>query len=299
MHSRNQHKHGYDFESLIKVLPALSSFTLVTPRGDTSIDFTNKKAVKMLNKALLHYHYGVKHWDINDEFLCPPVPGRADYIHGIADLLNDDIPNISYANNKLNILDVGTGANVIYPLIGHAEYNWQFVGSDINPKAVKNAQTICKANKLPIQIVHQSEPKSIFKNVVKPQQLMHCTLCNPPFHSSAQTASLGTQRKWKNLGKKPATSLNFGGHAPELWCEGGELRFIKTMIRESQLFSAQCVWFTSLVSNKDNLQPLKKALKKLQPVEVRVVKMAQGNKQSRFLAWTFMTPEQRQSHLKN
>ncbi|MBQ4860137.1 23S rRNA (adenine(1618)-N(6))-methyltransferase RlmF [Pseudoalteromonas sp. MMG013] len=297
MHSRNQHKQGYDFKALITTLPALSEFTIVTPRGDTSIDFANKTAVKTLNKALLQHHYGVKYWDIADEFLCPPVPGRADYIHGIADLLECDMTCKQDNLCQIYGLDIGTGANVIYPLIGNAQYKWQFIGSDINLKAVKSAQTICTANKLPIKVIHQPNAEFIFKNVIMPNQTLHFSMCNPPFHSSEKAASAGTQRKWKNLGKTPPKTLNFGGHAPELWCTGGELRFIKTMINESRLFSQQCVWFTSLVSNKDNLQPLKKALNKLQPVEVKVIKMAQGQKQSRFIAWTFINREQRKTLL--
>ncbi|WP_040697470.1 23S rRNA (adenine(1618)-N(6))-methyltransferase RlmF [Pseudoalteromonas citrea] len=292
MHSRNKHKQGYHFESLVSALPALSKYTTVTPRGDTSIDFTNKAAVKALNKALLKHHYNIEHWDIADEFLCPPVPGRADYIHGIADLLANDM-DIKHKNIKG--LDIGTGANVIYPLLGCSEYNWHFIGSDINLKAVKSAQTICSANKLNVEVRHQTNPHFIFENILSSADVLSFSMCNPPFHSSEQAAQTGTARKWKNLKKAPPKSLNFGGHAPELWCEGGELRFIKTMIRESKLYSQQCGWFTSLVSNKDNLQPLKKALKTVQPIEIKVIKMAQGQKQSRFLAWSFMTQAQRRT----
>ena len=41
----------------------------------------------MLNRAILMHHYGVKSWDIPAGYLCPPIPGRADYIHSVADLL--------------------------------------------------------------------------------------------------------------------------------------------------------------------------------------------------------------------
>jgi 23S rRNA (adenine1618-N6)-methyltransferase len=292
MHARNKHRNGYNFESLIATLPALSKFTIVTPRGNTSIDFSDKAAVKTLNKSLLKQYYNIEHWDISDEFLCPPVPGRADYIHSIADLLANDI---DIHTTKVKGVDIGTGANVIYPILGCKEYQWQFVGSDINLKAVKSAQTICSANNLKVSVRHQTNPLYIFKNVINANETFSFSMCNPPFHSSEQAAKAGTARKWKNLKKTPSKSLNFGGHAPELWCDGGELRFIKTMIIESKLFSQQCGWFTSLVSNKDHLQPLKKALKKVSPTEVKVIKMNQGQKQSRFLAWSFMDQEKRQS----
>ncbi len=39
-------------------------------------------------------------------------------------------------------------------------------------------------------------------------------------------------------------ALNFGGQQQELWCEGGEVAFIKKMIEESKGFAKQVMWFT-------------------------------------------------------
>ena len=75
-------------DTLCQTYPALKSFLVRAKSGNTSIDFTSPKAVKVLNAALLHHYYRLEYWDIPDGYLCPPVPGRADYIHGIADLLN-------------------------------------------------------------------------------------------------------------------------------------------------------------------------------------------------------------------
>ena len=50
----------------------------------------------MLNRALLKADYGIDFWDIPPNYLCPPIPGRVDYIHHLADLLarsnNNEIP---------------------------------------------------------------------------------------------------------------------------------------------------------------------------------------------------------------
>jgi 23S rRNA (adenine1618-N6)-methyltransferase len=46
--------------------------------------------------------------------------------------------------------------------------------------------------------------------------------------------------------------LNFGGIIC-LWCEGGELGFVTQMIYESAKYPMQCLWFTTLVSKKENL----------------------------------------------
>ena len=116
-------------------------------------------------------------------------------------------------------------------------------------------------------------------------------MCNPPFHKSAADAAEGSTRKVRQLNKhkkvKAVPKLNFGGQANELWCDGGEVAFVKRMINESVEFKHQVTWFTSLVSKSDNLAPIKKALKQVEASEVRVVKMAQGSKESRFIAWRF------------
>lgn len=80
---------------------------------ELSVNFADPLAVKTLNKALLAHFYGVTHWDIPDGFLCPPVPGRADYVHHLADLLADD--NGGVVPKQATVLDIGTGANLIYP----------------------------------------------------------------------------------------------------------------------------------------------------------------------------------------
>ncbi|ALO44558.1 23S rRNA (adenine(1618)-N(6))-methyltransferase RlmF [Pseudoalteromonas phenolica] len=293
MHPRNAHTKGYDFEKLTKVTPSLRQFVIKTPTGKDSIDFSNADAVKCLNQALLKHHYKISYWDISKEFLCPPVPGRADYIHAMADLLKID--NQNKIVNNVRALDIGTGANLIYPILGERIYKWSFTASDINPKALQNADEIRDKNGLNTKLVLQRDNDKYFHGVIEQDQTFHITLCNPPFHDSERSANKATQSKWQKLGKKPKTTLNFGGHSPELWCKGGEVLFIKRMIRESKRYSKQCAWFTSLVSKKESLSALKLALKKIDVAEVKVVKMAQGQKTSRFIAWSFQTHSERQA----
>lgn len=284
LHSRNLHRTGYDFSVLVQAHPTLSQYVRPNIYGDDSIDFANPQAVKALNQALLKHSYGVAVWDIPKNYLCPPIPGRADYVHYLADLLAE-----SGINQQVRLLDIGTGANLVYPLIASHVYGWQCVGVDIDAKALRNAQQIIEANGLQqqINVRQQPNPNSIFKGVMLPGEQFTVTLCNPPFHASAEEALAGTQRKWRGLGKKPPQALNFGGQSNELFCEGGEAAFLTTMIRESKLFAKQCVWFTTLVSKATNLPLVYRELKKVQAVTVKTVEMAQGQKQSRFVAWSF------------
>ncbi len=283
-HPRNLHRIGYDFSVLVQTNPTLSQYIRPNAYGDASIDFANPQAVKALNQALLKQYYGVAVWDIPKNYLCPPIPGRADYVHYLADLLAE-----SGITEEVRLLDIGTGANLVYALIAAHAYGWKCVGVDIDSKALRNAQQIIEANGLQQQISvrQQLKPESIFKGVILPGEQFTVTLCNPPFHASAEEALAGTQRKWRGLGKKPPQALNFGGQSNELFCEGGEAAFLTTMIRESKLFAKQCVWFTTLVSKATNLPLVYRELKKVQAVTVKTVEMAQGQKQSRFVAWTF------------
>ncbi len=290
-HPRNRHRHRYDFLELIKACPELAEYVSPNEFQDLSIDFTDPNAVKALNKALLKQFYSVDLWDIPDGFLCPPIPGRADYIHYAADLLigaDGKLPK----GKHIKVLDIGVGANCIYPLIGHYEYGWTFVGSEIDQLASRSATNIIEANGFSkfISIRRQRSADQIFTDIINPGEKFSLSICNPPFHSSMKEAAEGTARKWKNLGKdkKEGIDLNFGGKNAELWCEGGEERFLLRIIEESALFAQSVLWFTSLVSKKETLAACYKALERLGVKEVRTIDMKQGQKSSRMLGWTFI-----------
>lgn len=291
LHPRNRHRGAYDFPQLIEGTPELARHVFRNQFDQLSLDFSDPMAVKALNKALLRSFYKVEFWDIPDGYLCPPIPGRADYIHYAADVLADKNGNIPFGKN-IKVLDIGVGANCIYPLIGHREYGWTFVGSEIDQRAIRSARSIIEANELSqfISIRKQNSAKSVFKDIIHRDEKFDLTICNPPFHSSMKAAAEGTERKWKNLGKdkKDSELLNFGGKNAELWCEGGEQAFLLQMIRESAEYAGSVKWFTSLVSKKESLAACYKVLERLKPSEVRTIGMKQGQKQSRILAWSWV-----------
>lgn len=285
LHPKNPHRGKYDFKVLIKVLPELKAWVKKSPRGEDTIDFSDSKAVVLLNKALLKAHYGVESWDIPEGFLCPPIPGRADYIHYIAELLEGK-------SEGVRALDIGTGANCIYPIIGSQTYGWRFTASDIDPKSVENSRRIVEANEVlrgKIDVRLQENRNHIFKGIIEKGETYDITMCNPPFHGSLEEAMKANRRKVNNLskgGKNLKEGLNFGGQKAELWCPGGERLFLKKMVKESIEFAKEVGWFTSLVSNKDNVKPTTKLIEKLGG-EVRVLEMSQGQKVSRVVAWRF------------
>lgn len=295
LHKRNLHQGRYNLADLSKYVPELAIFIKPNPKGESTVNFADESAVKYLNKALLARFYNIKFWDIPKGYLCPPIPGRADYIHCVADLLGYKDELSFRGKKRIRVLDIGVGANCIYPIIGSQSYGWKFVASEIDDRAFKTANLIVELNpnlKSMIKLVKQSDQSAIFQNIIKPTDYFECTLCNPPFHSSPEEATSSNQEKVKNLAKskksKTETALNFGGQNTELWCPGGEFAFLKRMINESTQYARQVRWFTSLVSKKDHIKPLISILKKNGIQNPQVIEMKQGQKISRILAWSFM-----------
>ncbi len=296
LHPRNRNNKRYDFASLVELYPELKQFVFVNTYKRETINFARPEAVRTLNRILLRHFYGISYWDIPEHYLCPPIPGRADYIHHCADLLASVNNNVIPHGRSISVLDTGVGANCIYPLIGITEYGWRFAGSEIDPVAISSAGKIIELNSFPtnsIEIRRQQDMGHIFFGIFRPEDRFDFTICNPPFHSSLDQAEAGTRRKWKNLGisKEKKMPLNFGGQSNELWCVGGEEAFVTKMIKESAEYAHQVFWYSTLVSKQSNLPSIYEELKSVNALEVRTIEMAQGQKKSRFVVWTFLEAE--------
>eukprot|EP01039_Chlorochromonas_danica_P004098 gene4098-4486_t len=124
------------------------------------------ETVEAVTKTLLHHDFQIL-WKGLPGFLSPPLPNRLNYLCYLYDLITTTAflyppppapapaPPISEGGQSLpstfpaavHILDIGTGANVIYPLLGTRLYtNWQFSGSDVNPTALRHATENVQAN---------------------------------------------------------------------------------------------------------------------------------------------------------
>ena len=289
LHPNNKNREQYNLTVLVKEFPALKKHIKPNKYGEDSIRFSDPAAVKLLNKALLSNYYGIKNWDFPDTNLCPPIPGRADYIHYMADLLE--------GKDDITCLDIGVGSNCIYPILGISEYNWDFIASDVNADSITTAKEIIKSNptlKGKVKFRLQKDENKIFKTIIKPKDKIDVSICNPPFHASKKEALKGSMRKVRRLTGKRSKKiqLNFAGIANELICEGGEKQFIQNMITESVQYSKNCFWFTTLVSKEENLKGIYSALKEIKATEVKTINMGTTNKISRIVAWTFLTKKE-------
>ncbi|MFT5848618.1 MAG: 23S rRNA (adenine1618-N6)-methyltransferase [Psychroserpens sp.] len=293
MHKNNKHSEGYDFELLVKSTPELEEFVFTNSYGNVTIDFAKPKAVKLLNTALLKAHYGINYWEFPDANLCPPIPGRAEYIHILNNLLKK--PRVK---EDITILDIGTGATCIYPLLGQAEYGWRFIASEIDKQAMKSAQKILIKNKFTksITLRYQDNEQNILTGILKPNEKVSAVMCNPPFYKDEAEANESTLLKQKGLGKQTDTVVrNFSGTEKELWYPGGEKAFVHNYLYQSSLLKTNCFWYTCLVSKTQHVLSMETSLKKLGATDFKILQIALGNKISRVVAWTFLTEEEQKA----
>jgi len=320
-------------EKLCKVYLPLKSFIISPDNAKANISsckkgpsrptikFADPNAVRALNTALLVADYNIKpnYADIlPGNALIPPVPGRADYIHHVADLLGQEHGNIP-ERSSVRGLDIGTGASVIYPLIATSAYGWSMIASEINPPSLQSARRIIEENDLEnlIDLRQQESKENIFDGIWKPNEDIDFVMCNPPFFPSLEAFQAENARKIKGLARggmnkrsrhlskanevqknevPVSSSNNFGGTDSELWCKGGEVSFVRRMIDESKSkrYRHKFLWCTSLVSRESNFQRIEKYLRNnAQPADVRRISFGAGKKSASILAWTFLNSNER------
>jgi len=291
LHKNNKHSKGYDLELLVKTTPKLEEFVFTNSFRNVTIDFAKPQAVKLLNTALLKAHYGIDYWEFPDANLCPPIPGRVEYIHVLNNLLKK-----SGVKENITVLDIGAGATCIYPLLGQAEYGWNFIASEIDSQALKTAEKIINKNKLSntIELRYQENEQNILTSVLNFKEKVSAAMCNPPFYKDEEHANESTLLKQKGLGKQANKVVrNFSGTSKELWYPGGEKAFVHNYLYQSSLLKTNCFWYTCLVSRTQHVLSMETSLKKLGATDFKILQIALGNKISRVVAWTFLTEKEK------
>ena len=160
--------------------------------GRDTINFADPNAVRLLNAALLKVDYGIQDWHLPPEKLCPPVPGRADYVHHLADILHESTRarRIPEGTGVVG-LDIGTGSSLIYPLLGASSYGWKFLGSECDPDSFASAERIASANPgLDISVRYQPSPSSLLAGVIDASETIDFIMCNPPFFDSPEARTM-------------------------------------------------------------------------------------------------------------
>lgn len=290
MHPQNPYGKRYDLKRLTAHYSELQGYIVLNPVGEETIDFGSSKAVYALNKAILLADFKLTDYELPEGYLIPPVPGRLDYLLHMRDFLSEKLG--MEAGAELRGLDIGTGANGIYCVLGAQYFNWTMVGSESDAKAMAISKANIQATATlqdRVEVRHQHNKSFLFKDIIQPGERFGFTICNPPFHSTKEEAQRGSLRKLRNLEGSINTKelkLNFEGQANELWCNGGEALFIKRLIKESLAFKDQVSVFSSLVAKAENLFKIEKQLKKAK-AHYHIIPMDQGNKKSRIILWWF------------
>lgn len=290
MHPENKYfENPPDFKLLAAKYPLFDKFVFQNKFGSFSINWKDRNALKELTRTLLIEDFNLSYWDIPDGYLIPSITSRCNYIHWIKDLLNSDEFDLD-KNEKIIGIDIGTGANCIYPLLGHQIFNWDFKASDINEESLNIAETIVEENNLKsfITLCHQHDSFKIFENIIKKNDFFFFSMCNPPYFS------LEEEIKHDN----PNTACEY--NSKEVYCEGGEFKFIIRMIEESEKFKFNVLWFTTLIGKKITLDKILKIISKNSYVKIiKKTTFYQGKLARWGLSWTYFTTDQLQKLLMN
>eukprot|EP00644_Phytophthora_capsici_P013979 jgi/Phyca11/4657/fgenesh1_pm.PHYCAscaffold_3_\ len=266
-HHRNRYKDNPpDFYALGMQYPTFKQYlrNVDDIKHRASLAWDDPFAVRELTKTLLLHDFGL-HWDIPINRLCPPLPNRLNYLHWIEDLITQANWSNVAAGEKRNEdtvsgIDVGTGANCIYALLG-ATMNKNVARNHLGELiSVKRTHT----DKLLLEPLQDEPLDSKF----------HFVMCNPPFFDSMSEADTN-----------PDSSCM--GSVNEMVYPGGEVAFIGNMILESEKLQDRVLWFTSMLGKKSSLRKLLALLRGAKVQSTRTTEFFQGRTKRWGIAWTF------------
>ncbi|KAH8739310.1 YbiN-like RNA methylase [Cryptosporidium ryanae] len=296
--------------------------------GKVHINYDNPRAIYKISKVLLHYRYKIT-WKIPRGFLVPTIPSRVNYVHYIADLLTPEhifnteetkglfsktcLPHKTGIKHETEFcsvktyliptgrqifgLDIGVGANCIFPILCNSIYSWSMVGTDISTESLFISNSIIEINNLSdsIKLIHQKNVDQILVGILDHPKISNTyfafSICNPPFYSSNEDSINSTH---------PNRSRSCKEY--EVITIGGEFNFLLKLYKQSKNFQKRVIWFTSQVSKLKNIKKLREIFryelcsKKLEAT--RIISLKQGKHEKWVLAWSFYNKEERISLLK-
>ena len=233
-----------DFLILIKEFPDLKKYIIKQNeenKEEIYFDWSNNDLSLLMTKSILNYYFNIKYYYIPKGFLIPPIPSRLNYLNLINSLLTEEV-NIKYKD--ITGIDIGTGANIIYPILGNSLYKWKFICSEINEESFNNAKLIIEKNNLEnyIKLIKQENKNNIFLNILNQQNKYTFSLCNPPYYDYETEIKLDE--------KKRDNEFNFD----EVYYQKGEFGFFQRYFTESICYNKNVYLFTILIGKKTNME---------------------------------------------
>ncbi|KAI0173246.1 hypothetical protein GGR52DRAFT_590423 [Hypoxylon sp. FL1284] len=276
-----------DYAALGRRDPA---FQAVLQRRGGRLDLADPAALVQLTQTLLRLDFGLR-VELPTDRLCPPVPNRHAYILWLKALLDTSAPSFADAydpDRAVVGIDVGTGASLVYPLLGCAQRaGWSFVATDIDAVSLAHARANAARNNLAPRIRIVSRPTSDTAPLLPLDDLglARADFCmtNPPFYASA--AELAALARAKAA--PPAAACT--GAPVEMVCAGGEVGFARGLLAESRALRVRVQWYTAMLGRRASLDALVADLRAARVDNYAVAAFAPPGARTRrwALAWSF------------
>ena len=269
-----------DFLTLIKEFPELKKYILKQNEDNEAefqFDWSNNELSLLMDKSILNYYFDIKYYDIPKGFLIPPIPSRINYINLINSIITKLINDIDIKN--IIGIDIGTGANIIYPILGYSIYKWKFICTEINKEAYNNAKLILQKNNLEnnINIIKQNNKDNIFISILNRENKYIFSMCNPPYYNYENEIKLED--------KKRDNEYNFD----EIYYKNGEYGFFQRYFEESICYKNNVFLYTILIGKKINAENIYDKLSSYSDI-IKIYNMQKiltGNNVRYIIYWSF------------
>lgn len=216
-------------------------------------------AYRVAEATLAHY-FGLE-VRLSRANLCPRIPNRIAYLNIMESLC--EAWDVVHTDEKL-MVDIGTGSLAIFPLLGAKLGRW--IATEKNASSYQHARELVAHNQIATIAVEHT------LGWPQPSHRVRYTVSNPPFYTDA--ADLRQRNRKKDL-TKPTPALTLVSN--ELFCDGGEVAFVKWMIDES--FSApKTGWYSAMVGIHSDVDPILHHLHKVAITNYKVIPIRFGTR---------------------
>jgi U6 snRNA m6A methyltransferase len=271
--------------------------------GKVKIDFKNEQALRSLTRCLLLKDFGLD-VELPPDKLVPTLPLRLNYILWLEDIFialgrsgciaGIDIGRQTSLNHQTEVpishifLITGCGASCIYPLLAAKSKKWKMYAIELNEESCVTAQRNVDRNQLNdhIQIFRQTEKNKIFESLFGQTDIetFDFCMCNPPFYD------LNEKNFTRNRSGDRAEPKNAKtGSKRELAVEGGELKFVESIIQESVEHQDKILVYTTMLGHKSSVKKVMGMLRSRHIKYISTTEFCQGRTMRWGVAWSFST----------
>jgi len=293
------------FAHLAAASPAHADLAAALAAGGGRLDFSDPAAVAALSRALLMRRFRLDGWTCPVGALVPPIAARAAYLRRMGLIVGGGSP----PPRSLAVLDVGCGANLIFPLLAASPvFGWSATGLDVTPAALAGAAANLALNSsLAGRVRLVAGDPAGRPPILEPvfgagaswaaaaaaagdaRFPFDFSVCNPPFFESAAARAATA----KDPGA-PRGGGHAGSAAETVWEGGGEAGFVCALAAESAGHAHRVTWWSSMLGRKASLTAVRGVLKGLSPApEVRTFTLAEGGGRTTrwVVAWSWVAAE--------